>query len=123
MAKVIQFKDNTYLYGSIMEKGSNENGNFIKYSDGTLLCYGRVNNNSYSSGIAEIKFPTRLARITNARILLTQVWVSGQTQAYNFFMIGQINSNINGYIYCRDNNGNAIANNIPIDWVLIGEWK
>lgn len=27
---------------SIIESGSNENGNYIKYSDGTMICYGHV---------------------------------------------------------------------------------
>ena len=30
----------------IVESGSNTNGNYIKFSDGTMICYGRVNKNS-----------------------------------------------------------------------------
>lgn len=29
--------------GSIIESGSNANGNYVKYSDGTMICYNRVN--------------------------------------------------------------------------------
>lgn len=42
MANVIKLKNNTYLYGTIIEKGSNANGNYIKYSDGTLITHQRV---------------------------------------------------------------------------------
>ena len=43
MAKVIKFKNNTHLYGTIIEKGSNSNGKFIKFSDGTAICRGNMN--------------------------------------------------------------------------------
>lgn len=43
MAKVIKFDNNTYLYGTIIETGSNSNGNYIKYSDGTIICSGLIN--------------------------------------------------------------------------------
>ena len=38
MAEVFKYKNNNYLYGTIIEKGSNNNGNYIKYSDGTIIC-------------------------------------------------------------------------------------
>ena len=41
MAKVIKLKNNTYLYGTIIEKGNNETGTYLKFSDGTLICYGK----------------------------------------------------------------------------------
>ena len=42
MAQVIKFDNDTYLYGTIIEKGSNSNGKYIKYSDGTLIQYGII---------------------------------------------------------------------------------
>ncbi len=36
----IKLKDNKELYGTIIEKGNNINGTFIKFSDGTMICYG-----------------------------------------------------------------------------------
>ena len=45
MTKVIQFKDDTYLYGTIIEHGNNSRGYYIKYSDGTLIQYGFITKN------------------------------------------------------------------------------
>jgi len=41
MAKVIKFKDNTYLDGTIIESGNNENGYYEKYSNGKMKCWHR----------------------------------------------------------------------------------
>lgn len=43
MPKVIKLKNDTYLYGTILEKGSNSNGDYIKFSDGTMICTKVVN--------------------------------------------------------------------------------
>ena len=42
MTKVIKLKNDTHLYGTIIAKGSNSNGRYIKYSDGTLICRGVI---------------------------------------------------------------------------------
>lgn len=68
MAKVIQLKDNTYLYGNIIETVHNEYGYYEKYSDGRIICYTIVDfgsitydspyGNIYlSSGMNRIKIP------------------------------------------------------------------
>jgi hypothetical protein len=58
MAKVIKLKDNTYLYGTIIEKGSNANGVYEKYSDGRLIQYGTVEatNKNYQSSFGNFKY-------------------------------------------------------------------
>lgn len=41
MAKIINFKDGEGIIavsGTIIEKGSNSNGEYIKFGDGTLIC-------------------------------------------------------------------------------------
>lgn len=40
----IQIEQNTSDIASIIESGSNENGNYIKYSDGTMICTKQVTN-------------------------------------------------------------------------------
>ena len=42
MTKVIRVKGNTYLYGTIIEKGNNNNGTYIKFSDGTMIITQKV---------------------------------------------------------------------------------
>lgn len=38
MPKVIKLKNNTFLFGTIIETIENENGTAIKFSDGTMIC-------------------------------------------------------------------------------------
>jgi hypothetical protein len=46
MTKVIQFKDNTFLNGTIYEEGSSANGNYIKFTNGILICWNEVTVNN-----------------------------------------------------------------------------
>lgn len=39
MSKAIRLKDNTYWDGTICETGSNDNGNYIKFANGIMICY------------------------------------------------------------------------------------
>lgn len=41
----------TMAGGAIIERGSNSNGEFTKYVDGTLICYGTKNKGSVSIGV------------------------------------------------------------------------
>ena len=38
MPKVIKLQKDFYLYGTIIEEGSNSNGSWIKYSSGLMIC-------------------------------------------------------------------------------------
>lgn len=64
MTKIIKFKNDTHLYGTIIAKGSNSNGKYIKFSDGTLICRGQIScstsavNTLYSN---EKDFPVEFA--------------------------------------------------------------
>ena len=102
--------------------GKNENGNYIKYDDGTLIMFGSTTNNSYSSGIASVSFPYNLISTTIAFMFANENWGSANL-ANNYFVTPQINSTSNGYIYVRDVNGNSIATNFKIAWLVIGRWK
>lgn len=102
--------------------GSNANSNYIKYDDGTLIMFGSTTNNSYSSGIASVSFPYNLISTTTAFMFANENWGSANL-GNNYFVTPQINSTSNGYIYVRDVNGNSIATNFKIAWLVIGRWK
>jgi hypothetical protein len=50
--------------GAIIESGSNANGEFVKYADGTMICTGRVTESRSSSGVLATLFTMPAAFIS-----------------------------------------------------------
>lgn len=111
---------------NIVESGSNTNGNWIKYSDGTMICWNRVVvtdqtiSNAYGSlyqGVRAFTFP--------------QTFISAPTGLCNEFKYGNgaswgtINGTTTTDIACRgfDIVSRATGTNCYIGWMAIGKWK
>lgn len=129
MAKVIKLKNDAYLYGTIFEKGSNSNGDYIKFSDGTLVCYGdkdlgdvTINNshmNMYiSSSQSSIAYPVSFAERPKYRC------ITPQGGSGSFFIIQTNVGNKTGtgtYYLLRGNS--ATITNASVGYFAIGKWK
>ena len=109
--------------GQIIESGSNDNGNYIKYSDGTMICRGTVIipittiswGNIYACDWSgSIAFP--IAFIEKPTIIANSVSNAG--------IIAKIIASATSIIAITVTRGTTISNtNYPIDFIAIGRWK
>lgn len=143
---LIEFQNNTSPYlnaenlnnnfqecFNIVESGSNQNGNYIKFSDGTLICYNRQQFNAincsfgwgslYTSNsdprsfndfpVAFISPPTVSLKIENSS---TDGWIfSRQSQG------GATTTNVGGWQICRATTSSSM--NVEVSYLAIGKWK
>lgn len=106
--------------GGIIESGSNVNGNYIKYADGTLVMWGITPNESITTAIGSgfrtvnivSTLPSTLHDHTKARIIL-----SAQNYA---IATGNVESNatIVTAMLSFDSGRNS-----AVHWQVIGRWK
>lgn len=110
----------------IVESGSNENGTYIKYADGTMICYGRANillkldiayGSAYRSTLKQITLPETFID-TNYRTFLQGLAPihtcytvdDGKTEnLFKFYAIGFVSQ--------------ATEAIRSVEFVAIGKWK
>ena len=112
----------SFITNGILESGSNVNGYYVKYSDGTLLCYGGsaaiISNNGTSPifyGSSNITFPHKFKNTP---------FIQSQTAGNSIGIAwGGLNSSItvNGFttFRCAQNSGDTGY----IHWSAFGRWK
>ena len=101
----------------IQESGSNENGNWIKFYDGTMICYGEVNASANSASVT--------ATLPNTFIDKNYVVVAMNSYANSpaiFWSGGAITTNAIA-LYPREVSGNIITNLERCRYIAIGKWK
>ena len=141
MAKVIKLKNDTYLYGTIIEEGSNENGEYIKYSNGTLIQWGTIAKEGYlqpsnlyntvqgikwyRSEVVAVNFPKPFISskyslqlevkngASGARVLIPRIGTKS-TSLFNNQLIG---------LEEFTSNGTSYTNLDSVNWLAIGKWK
>ena len=97
---------NTLLSGAMIERGSNANGEYIKYADGTLICLSNVTTNGINGFLLGGStyyydhpfFPSPATFITSPKFNVTmssssgRLWISGAlsstTTAFSFTLLG-----------------------------------
>lgn len=114
----------------IIESGSNANGSWIKYADGTMICSHRFNadlngwswtavGNVYYKSVSLPGFPNnfvgnvyvdRFLDVFNGAL----IWDSGSTSASTTTNPGNI------YLFCANN---INPTNIIVGYFAIGRWK
>ena len=114
---------------TIIESGSNANGYYIKYSDGTMICYGEIDQttsitftswgNLYQYELQGVSFPANFTEIPN--ITASSL---NKTNAYSYCGIfgnyGTSTSNTGLFKLVRPI---ATTSPICIRWLAIGRWK
>ena len=142
MANVIKLKNDTYLYGTIIEEGSNSYGAYIKYSSGALIQRGIAgkdiflnNNNNYSSvqGINwyrsnnsnPIYFPISFATTNYQLSLSVSNGINGTRIAIPRINAKNKNSFTAQLIGVENWGTNDVAyqNLTGVEWIAIGKWK
>ncbi len=107
---------NAQKINGMIESGSNENGSYIKFSDGTLICYNNYFSCSANSVNIHLEFPFSFKN--NPTVILTNVysvspdinWAVGHTDLLGFDAYPRLNNNVA--------NENSLAN-----YIAIGRWK
>lgn len=101
-----------------IQSGSNSNGSWIKWPDGTMECWGQVSGTSDSSGYLTVTFPVAFAT-TPAAFLVSGVSGSGVVERGSLTAT-QGKVGFRSYI-----NGDFLANQASraAAWHAIGRWK
>lgn len=108
--------------GYVQESGSNENGNFIKFSDGTMIQSGTVSCNTSSYGL--ITFPSAFS---SYNIIMTANNIYNGSDELGIIVTTQSDTTTVGVIYFRKyENGNLVTvtnTKVAANWIAIGKWK
>ena len=106
-----------------IESGANQNGFYIKFPDGTMICWGSITSTTTSSGGITVNFPIPFAD-------------RGITHRGNYSFIGNVTNGINyptvwadnAFLYATNvwvsNAGSSVAGSlITLAWIAMGRWK
>lgn len=111
---------------NIIESGSNANGNYVKYADGTMVCYGTKSGTGtladYWTTFKKIEgitttFP--VAFVSTPSITISSI----SAQSNNIFSVGidaSSSSSFNALILKPSGSSNQ---NYAFGWIAVGRWK
>ena len=103
----------------IVESGSNANGNWIQYADGTMIQYGSILNNA--NGLATVTLPKRFI---NSNVIVTTSISYNSYTSNNSVLTLVFPSNSSVGIYSRKSDGSVETNTtVKTNWKAIGRWK
>lgn len=114
------------LINSVYEAGSNSNGNYRKYADGTMICWNQISvkdqaiNNAYGSlyqGTRTITFPATF--LTDPVVACTQFQWGTSASWGTVYSTGTSSATLRGI----DVLSRATGTNCVIGWYAIGRWK
>lgn len=104
--------------GDVVESGSNENGSYVKYSDGTMIC--RKNGIDATANSQSIDIPTPYPFIDNTyTVIAVNAFANSGNIIWNS---GALTNNVIR-LYPRKSDGNAIDMVERCNYVAIGRWK
>lgn len=110
--------------GSILEHGSNSNGRYTKYADGTMVCWfthnqlvstGTASGNIFTSAIVTLIFPAQF--VTVPSVTCSAVW-GGSSGSSTWCNIGSVS---NSLVQFQLNSAQANGNGYP-SYMAIGRW-
>ena len=117
-----------YEDNGIVESGSNENGNYIKYVDGTMICYGKktfqvdINTTTgalYSGTIDNaLTFPQKFVGLPGYVSVN-----STHNEDYYFCFVQGVVHNSSGITTISLLKPIAVSTQIPLTYLAIGRWK
>lgn len=111
-------------YVTEVESGSNSNGKYVKYSDGTMICSNKITKTvnitnsyegSYYADVQGIYFPKSF---TSAPTITATATVKSSLVAFNFSSVN--NDSCNGYIWKNQSKSNV---SMDLSYIAIGRWK
>lgn len=110
--------------GAIIERGSNANGEYVRYADGTQICWGQVTASAsitgaimgaFRSGAVNVPFPVGFS--ATPRLIPIPYEIDSCLSC-----IGSSNTNANGGSILLIANASQAAASRVITWQAIGRW-
>lgn len=107
-----------------VEIGSNSNGSWIKYENGTMICTNRVSQTKNIDGQFESSYFTSIDRVNFPQEFISEPYVTaaleqnGALLSFNFTSIDT--TSFGGYIWKQQAKNNV---NVKIHYIAIGRWK
>lgn len=104
--------------------GSNSNGNYIKYANGTMICYNNISltvditspyEGEYFAGTGAINFPLSFISLPTIIVTLNQ-----NSSLLSFNTTGIYTNRFNGYISKLQSKSGV---SVIIQYMAIGKWK
>lgn len=114
---IITIRRVSYLIGKLPK----ENDNYIKFADGTLIQWGRVNSPGSEPGTGTVIFPMAFAD-TNYVLEATPEYGGS---AYPVFEVScqRIDASKAVFYFKQNGNTSAIITGVYAFWLAIGKWK
>lgn len=112
-----------YING-IIESGSNSNGNYTKYADGTLICYGIKDLQSSSWGDwGTWKSQNFANAITFPQTFYSIIMALVQNNGSTSFNVHQVSFDTSGITNIGLNRPTDVGGTLTVGWFAIGKWK
>lgn len=111
-------------YVTEVERGSNNNGNYIKYSDGTLICYNTIYmtksltsafEGAYFEASGDINYP--ISFVSGPTITVT---LQCQNALLSHTIVNSYADRFGLYLWKTQSKANL---NINVNYIAIGRWK
>jgi hypothetical protein len=104
-----------------IENGSNTNGSYTKFSDGTIIQYGMVEGDAITAGGRMVKLVSLPYSFVDAEYTVTVTQYGGYTfSGGTYANLAVLNSNQNAFTIFFTQ---AIAFTPKFSWIAIGRWK
>ena len=109
---------------AVIERGSNANGSWVKWSDGTMICTGQVLVSFVGSDPYKIVSATFPAVFTVVEARLSSAYISCGSGAVSTAIIGGNPTGTSLMIPpARDTIFNTGVSNEPVTYLAVGRWK
>lgn len=105
----------------VVESGSNTNGSYIKFADGTLIQQGNTGSFTVPAGTAGSKDVTFPINFYDINYYVTQTSLGGAY--YSWVAESTTNKTISGFKCNCWNNTSASAADVGYSWIAVGRWK
>lgn len=110
--------------GVTIESGSNEHGNYIKFSSGDMIQYGIL---VVEADSAYVDYILPVDNVDDTYTILSCPLCAGSSYggsaAIRTFAVPQIVDKSSGYIYSYQSANTTINFNRKVAWVCFGKWK
>ena len=147
MAKSIKFNDNIYLdtssishkkgntreplntyLNSIIESGINENGSYIKFADGTMICYGLaiINNPSFNDYYGFCQLTNMSVQTLPQEFINNNYKLVATSNVFGYFsgIVGdKLTSSFQFYGCTHKQTSEYNPGNGYFNYIAIGRWK
>lgn len=115
---------------TINSSGSNANGSFIKYEDGTMICYNKQTFNtviSTGSGVlfvsSNLSFSNYPAAFTELPVVTLNVVRGGSSYPFYVFKTNETTLTTPPTIRIANSASVVSARDYVVDYIAIGKWK